>query len=167
LSGLQCHLAGFTAFTVEIPFYSYSGSGHSGSALSEVISYCWTCLVVLLSCRTFWWQWRTLLVWPLTGVEALHTVIPRSVVKYTDEEACRERENGFDLSMCELEPCIALLYVRALYGTNHPLHFLYNETCSTLIFSENMSRGRFLDNKSNRRCTGSGTDWFIALRIVF
>jgi len=38
------------------------------SVFSEAISYCWTCLVVFPSHRTFKWQWRILLMWPLAGV---------------------------------------------------------------------------------------------------
>jgi len=41
------------------------------------------------------------------------SVILHSVVKYTNEAACRG-ENDFDLSMCELEAFIALQYVRGL-----------------------------------------------------
>jgi len=77
--------------------------------------------------------------------------------------------------MCELESFIALQYARGLHGTNHPRHFLYNETYGIPIFSETTSHGRFtaflkylrFDDKRNRRCTGPGTERLTAIRVVF
>jgi len=65
-------------------------------------------------------------------------VMLHSVVKYTNEEAYREGENDFDLSMCELEWLIAPVCQRI-----HQLHFLYNKTYGILILSENMPHVRF------------------------
>jgi len=52
----------------------------------------------------------------------------RSVVKYINKEAYRQQENASPLSICELESFIALQDAGRLYGKNHPLPFLYNET---------------------------------------
>jgi len=52
---------------LEIQLYSDAGIGRLHSAFSEVISYCWTCLVVFTWYRTFEWQRRILLMWRLTG----------------------------------------------------------------------------------------------------
>jgi len=49
---------------VEIPLHSDAGSDRLQSTFSEVISYCWICLIVFQSCRTFEWQRRILLMWP-------------------------------------------------------------------------------------------------------
>jgi len=46
-------------------------------------------------------------------------VILHSVVKYTNEEAYREGQNDFDLSMCEL-----VVYCSPVYQRTHLLHFL-------------------------------------------
>jgi len=59
----------------------------------------------------------------------------RSVVQHSNEGVCTQGENDFDLSTCEKESFTAR-YVRGLYRTNHPYHFLYNETHGFPMFSE-------------------------------
>jgi len=56
-------------------------------------------------------------------------------------EIQRKNNNEFNLSICELEPFIALQYARGLCGKNHPLHFFYSETYGIPIFLEKMSHG--------------------------
>ena len=87
----------------------------------------------------------------------------------------QRRRNDFDLSMCEIELFIALQYVRGLYGTNHSLHFHYNETYDIPIFSEKISCLRLIavlkylsfGDNPYRRCTAPGTDRFTPILVVF
>jgi len=76
--------------------------------------------------------------------------------------------------VCELESFIALQYVRELYGTNHPFHFLYNEIHGIPLSSEEMLPGKStniltylsFDDNPNRRCTGPGPVRFTTIRVV-
>jgi len=53
---------------LEIPLSSDADSGRLHSAFNEVISYCWTCLVVFPPCHTFEWQRSFLVMWTMAGV---------------------------------------------------------------------------------------------------
>lgn len=101
-------------------------------------------------------------------------MILRSFVKHTNKEAHRDEDHS-GLSVYELESFIALQYAMGLYGKNHPLYFMYNETYGIPTFSETMSQGRFtaflkylrFDDKPNRRYTGEGADRFATIGAVF
>ena len=96
-------------------------------------------------------------------------------MKYTTEEAYRNGDTNFSLTLSELKAFIALQYGRVLYGKNHPVWFLYDREYGISIFSKMMLRDRFLkilkylrfDYKPNRQNTGPRADRFTLNREVF
>jgi hypothetical protein len=100
--------------------------------------------------------------------------ILRQIVKYTNEEAKRQGEEDFLLTLSELEAFIALQYARGLYGKNHPVSFLWNSEYGIKIFGKTIARDRFLkilkylrfDDKLKRQ-RGANMDQFLPIREVF
>lgn len=96
----------------------------------------------------------------------------RQIVNFTNDEAARQGDDTFSLTLQELESFLALQYARGLYGKNHPVSFLWNSDYGIQLFGKTMSRTRFLkilrylrfDDKPKRQ---RSSDKFIPIRNIF